>query len=275
MLLAGSALKGFALAATDGRLGTVNDLLFSDETWTIRWLVVDTGVWLTGRKVLVHPSAIGRADYERRELAVALTMAQVESSPDILQDEPVSRQMENDLYGYYGWDPLWSGGFYVGGEMTSPIAPSSYFGNSTRLEQTDAGDSDEHGDPHLRSMKAVTRYHIHAGDGEIGHVENLLVDSASWTIRCFVVETRNWWPGKHVLLSPVAIREISWANHEIRLDVTRDQVKASPRWDPLTNIDHNYTRQLQSHYGWRETMQRAGGMGDRSAVPPSKDRAHV
>ena len=204
MLLAGSALKGFALEATNGKLGTVSDFLFSDETWRMRWLVVDTGVWLTGRKVLIHPSAIGGADYEHRELPVALTKAQVEGSPDILQDRPVSRQMENDLYGYYGWDPLWSGGFYGGGAMTLPFVPSSYLGDTALLERTDFEDQDEHDDPHLRSMTAVTGYHIHASDGEIGHVENLLVDSASWRIRYLIADTRNWWPGKHVLLSPAA-----------------------------------------------------------------------
>ncbi len=253
MLQAGSALRGFALAANDGRRGTVSDFLFSDETWKIRWLVVDTGAWLTGRKVLIHPSAIGRADYKLQELPVALTKAQVEGSPDILQHRPVSRQMESDLYGYYGWDPLWGGGFYGfygAGAMASQLAPSPYFGETALLQRTDVGDQGDHEDPHLRSLNAVRGYHIRAGDGEIGHIENLLIDSSAWNVRYLIVDTRNWWPGKHVLLSPSAVSEVSWSQHEMCLNVTRDQVRSSPPWDPLALIDQTYERRLHSHYGW-------------------------
>jgi hypothetical protein len=254
MLQAASALKGFALEASDGRLGTVSDFLFSDETWKIRWLVVDTGHWLTGRKVLIHPSAIGQADYNVQELPVALTKAQVEGSPDILQHRPVSRQMENDLYGYYGWDPVWAGGFYGAGAMGSPLAPSPYLSPYLRdtalLERPDVGVQEDHEDPHLRSLTAITGYRVHASDGEIGHIENMLIDSSTWTIRNLIVDTRNWWPGKHVLLSPFAVSEVSWWQHEMRFNITRDQVRSSPPWDPLALVDQTYEQRLHSHYGW-------------------------
>ena len=99
MLLAGSALKDFAIAASDGRIGACSDLLFDDATWTVRWMVADTGTWLTGRKVLIHPSALGQPDPGRLELPVRLTRAQVEASPDVLQDEPVPRRMEDEQTG--------------------------------------------------------------------------------------------------------------------------------------------------------------------------------
>ena len=105
MLGVGSALKGYRIEARDGAIGIVSDFLFDDRTWKVRWLVVDTGNWLTGRLVLVHPSAIGRANYIERVLPVRLTKAQVEASPDVLQDRPVSRQNEFNLNDYYGWDP--------------------------------------------------------------------------------------------------------------------------------------------------------------------------
>jgi len=97
-MLAASALKGYAIEASDGRVGIVSDFLFHDQSWKMRWLVVDTGTWLIGRMVLIRPSAIVQADYERQELPVALTKAQVEGSPGISQDQPVSRQMEANLY---------------------------------------------------------------------------------------------------------------------------------------------------------------------------------
>jgi hypothetical protein len=107
MMLVGSALKGFAIEASDGHIGTVSDFLFEDRTWNIRWMVADTGDWLTERKILVHPSAIGQPDYRRGKIAFQLTKQQIEDSPDILSDAPVSRQMETNIHRHYGWDPLW------------------------------------------------------------------------------------------------------------------------------------------------------------------------
>src|ERR1700722_16299610 len=122
MLFAGSSLKGFAIVARDGEIATVTDLLFDDRSWKVCWVVVDTGTWLTSRKVLLHPSAVTRGDYERQELSVALTQQQVEDSPSILQPQPVSQQVESDLYAYYGWDPLWGGSYFGTGAIASPLS---------------------------------------------------------------------------------------------------------------------------------------------------------
>ena len=248
MLQAGLALKGFLIAAEDGTLGTVNDFLFDDQTWKLRWLVVDTGGWLSGRKVLVHPSAIGPIDYDREVVPVRLTRTQVKDSPDIAQDRPVSRQMESDLYGYYGTDPTWGGNLYGMSALAYPLAARA--SDADLMERPGRLDGADEEDPHLRSVAAVTGYHVHATDGEIGHVENLLIDSDGWDIRYFIVDTSNWWFGRHVLVAPLAVRHISWGSHEIEVDVSRDQVKSSPPWDPLVEIDRYYQQRLHSHYGW-------------------------
>lgn len=253
MMLVGSALRRFAIEAIDGRIGQVSDFLFDDLTWKIRWMVVDTGTWLTGRKVLIHPSAISEPDYAHESVSLRLTRGQVKGSPDIRTDQPVSRQMEDNLYGYYGWDPLWGNGNYFGSypyTMGSPLVPMARSGGGDLLEANQRGSALDSGDPHLRSIHAVTGYHVHATDGAIGHVENFLIDDADWGIRYLVVDTKNWWAGKHVLISPYAVRKISWLDHEVRLDVSRDFVKGSPPWDPVAAIDESYERQLHDYYGW-------------------------
>jgi sporulation protein YlmC with PRC-barrel domain len=249
MLMAGSALKGYAIEAKDGRLGTVKDVLFDDRTWKVRWLVVDAGTWLTGRKVLVHPSFVAQADYVGRSLAVTLTMAQVKDSPDIAQDRPVSRQMETSLYDYYGWDPVWGGSIFGGGTMTQAFGAPYGAGLALREPALPEIHHDD-GDPNLRSIDAATGYHMHAKDGFIGHVENFLVDDESWDIRYLIVDTKNWWPGKHVLIAPAAVTEMSWSRHRIELDVSCDQVRESPPWEPATVIDRAYEERLHSHYSW-------------------------
>jgi sporulation protein YlmC with PRC-barrel domain len=254
-----SALKGYAIEASDGRIGTVDDFLFDDKTWKVRWLVVDTGTWLIERRVLLHPSAIAGSDYERESLTVGLTKAQVQGSPDIRQDEPVSRRKESQLYNYYGWDPLWSGGYPWGGGLigahagaiASPFSPPAYFGGSLRRDGSEEGAAlQEAGDPHLRSIAEVTGYHISATDGDIGHVENFIIDSATLDIRYLIIDTKNWWPGKHILMSPDAVEGINWSDRNVQLNVTQDQVKASPPWNPLDLMNQAAMKKLHTHYGW-------------------------
>jgi hypothetical protein len=256
MLQAESTLKGYAIEASDGKIGTVSDFLFHDQTWKVRWLVVDTGAWLPGRKVLLHPSAIGKCSSEEHLLGVTLTKAKVEGSPSILHDQPVSQQMERHLYDYYGWNPA-LGDSYFGGNPNAialPLALPLDFGG-TEVVGLEPLPTD--GDPHLRSIAAVTGYHIEARDGEIGHIEDFLLDDAHWDIRYLVIDTKNWWPGEHVLISPYAVREISWPDRLIRLDVTRDKVKASPTWAPDEMMGppyekrvEAYEKRLHQHYGW-------------------------
>jgi hypothetical protein len=96
----------------------------------------------------------------------------------------------------------------------------------------------------------VKGYHVHATDGDIGHIENLMIDVPTWGVRYLVIDTSNWWMGKHVLVSPYAATRIVWTDRKVDLDVSRDRVKNSPPWDPLALIDHNYQRRLHGYYGW-------------------------
>lgn len=251
MQFVASALKGYTIVGSDGALGTVNDVLFDDLTWRVRWLVVETGTWLAGRKVLIHPTAVEKADHEHQEVRLRLTMAQIEGSPTIDIDQPVSRGMEARLYDYYGWDPLWGGSAYGFGAIASPISAPPYFGITALRERSDMVSDQDSGDPHLRSNAEVVGYHVHASDGEIGHVENLFVDDADWHVHYLVIDTRNWWPGRHVLISPHAVRTVDWNDRHVMLDVTRAQVNASPPWDPSALMDQAYQQGLHRHYGWQ------------------------
>jgi len=250
MLLVAAALKDYTVEADDGSIGTVSDLLFDDLTWQIRWLVVDTGGWLTGRKVLVHPSAVRGVDYERQTVAMRLTKVQVKGSPPIGSDQPVSRQMQTSLYGYYGWDPLWGSDLYDAGTAGGYLGPPRYFGGAAPHEAANSQNRDETPDPRLHSAAEVKGYHVHATDGHIGHIENLMIDVPTWGVRYLVIDTRNWWMGKHVLVSPFAVTRIVWADRKVDLDASRDRVKNSPPWDPLALIDQNYQRPLHGYYGW-------------------------
>ena len=251
MLLAVSELKGYSIEASDGRLGIVDDCLFDDHDWRIRWLVVDTGTWLIGRKVLIHPSAIKSAIHEWKALPVELTMAKVGSSPEIEQHGPVSRQTEMYLYDYYDCDPNWTPGGLAASGATSP---------SSLSPRPDEAGVD--GDPRSCSAAAIKGCHILATDDELGHVEDVLLDDMSWDVRYLAIDTRNWWPGKQVLISPHAVRQADWLHRRIRLDVSRQQVKDSLPWDQAGMVDREYEERLHTYYRW--PLYVASGRSSRS-----------
>ena len=252
MLWDASAINGYAIEASDGRLGTVSDLLFEDVGWVVRWLVVDTGNWLPGRKVLLPLSALGRPDRALRHFPVKLTMQHVKDSPDVDTDQPVSRQIEAHVYDYFGWDPHWGGSLLpVSTAVATPFVARLYEPGSTRPDLARAGAQPNEGDPHLRSIATIIGCHIHASDGEIGHVEDFLVDDAGWNIRYIKVDTRNWWPGERGVISPYSVREIEWLGRLVYVNFSRQKIKDAPPYNPSITVDGAYEEKFLTYYGIR------------------------
>ena len=246
MLQRGSMFNGYSIEAPDGKVGTVSDMLFDDTTWQLRWLVVDTGGWLTGRNILLHPSSLEKPDTEGRAFPTALTRKAVEASPDIAQDEPVSLQMQRDLTAYYGWDGTSIGGNGIAAALVPPSPHAGVSGGGQQAQHGTTGGND----PHLRSIAEVSTYSIHAIDSNIGHLETFLIDDSDWTIRYLVVDTANWWLGKHVLVAPASVKEIDWRQRFVGLDLTCYKIKGSPSWDGTGVVDRAYEKLLQVYYGW-------------------------
>ena len=230
-------LTGYKIHATDGNIGKVHDFFFDDEFWILRYVVVDTGHWLPGRKVLLTPGVLLDPDWRQRTFAVALTRDQVRSSPDVDTDRPVSRQHEIHLHEHYGWPFYWApSGDLVGPMMTTLPAKSP--------------SSEPVGDPHLRSVREVIGYDVEASDGEIGRVNDFIADSESWAIRYLVVATRKWLPGRKVLISPQwLVGPISWAQRTVKIIMSRESIKNSPEYDSAAPVNREYEGQLYDFYG--------------------------
>lgn len=223
------SLQGFGIAATDGDIGTIDDVYFDDDKWTIRHLIVDTGGWLTGRKVLLSPHAVSRVNWSERMVHVNVTRQKVEDSAGIDTDEPVSRQEESALHDHYGFPYYWGGPMLWGYTSLPMLMPAPAVDSETQeIEQR----IEQERDHHLRSSDAVIGYHIHATDGDLGHVEDFLFDEEDWSIRMMLVATRNWWPGKHVLVSPRRIDHVDWNAKTVAVGITREEIENSPEYDP-------------------------------------------
>ena len=239
MLWEVGALKGYALDSIDGEVGKVQEFFFDDRHWTIRYLIADTGNWLTGRQVLISPHALGAVSEEDQHIMVALTRKQIEESPSLLCDEPVSRQFENAYYGHYGWPIYWGGPFMWGAYP--------YITRQAE-EQAPSGHAEKHWDPDLRSTHDVTGHHIQAKDGNIGHVADFIIDDHTWAIRYLVVDTGNWWQGKRVLISPRWIQDVSWAESKVFVDLARETIKQSPEYTDESLLTRDYETGLHRHY---------------------------
>jgi hypothetical protein len=247
---------GYAIGANDGPIGIITDFLFDDVTWRVRWLVVDTGTFLRDRRVLLPPSALTYVNHIGHQLSVSLTRQQIKDSPNISTDEPVSGQMETDLYDYYGWSPYWSTGFYMGGYAYSgalfapatsiPLPPRQGDNEDARRQQ---------GDRHLRSVRELMSYNIHASDGDIGQVADFLLEDGDWSIRYLVIDTHGWWSGKKVLISPRSIESTNWSTQTVNINVDRQDVRDSPEYDGSQAIDRAYEYQFHGYYDGRRIVE--------------------
>jgi uncharacterized protein YrrD len=188
MLNKAKTLKGYKLNSLDGEIGHVKEFYFDDRHWAIRYLVADSGNWLTGNKVLISPYALIAVNKEEQYITIDLTKKQIEESPPLTSDKPVSRQFEEFYYRYYGYPMYWSGPYMWG-----------YYPSLVReREQWEKIIQDEKAswDPNLRSTHDVSGHHIQATDGQIGHVDDFIIDDETWAIRYLIIDTHNWLPGK-------------------------------------------------------------------------------
>ena len=261
MLRSTTDLLDLAIAATDNAtdraIGEVKDLYFDDESWAIRYLVVETGSWLASRKVLISPIAAGKPEWAAKLLPVALTRTQIKHSPDIDTDMPITRQHEVDHLDYYNYAYYWGGMGLWGGDAYPYTLMPGYDGYGSTAASRSEADAvqaraaarNEKNDPHLRSCKAVTGYHIAATDGELGHVKAMLVDEESWAVRYLVVSTSNWWLGHDVLVATPWLRGVDWAEQTVSVDLTRDALKLAPTYDPAVPLTREMQDALARHHG--------------------------
>lgn len=237
MLRSLKSLKGFALHATDGDLGSVEDFYFDDVHWTIRYLVADTSRWLPGRRVLLSPAVLGEPSRATSAIPVSLTKERVKHAPDVESDRPLSRQREIELARHYKWPEYWG----VGGPVVPPAPPE--------LQKPSTKASGKPPDPHLRSLSEVVGYRVLSGETRVGRVDDLVADTADWVVRYFVVDTREWRPGGQVLLAPTWVERIDWAEHGLITELTEAELEACPPYRPSESVEREFEEELHARVG--------------------------
>lgn len=240
MLRSAKELRGYVLQALDGEIGRSKDFLFDDQQWALRYLVADTAKWLPGRKVLISPVALGSPDWASHRFPVELTRDKIKNAPSLDEDASVSRQYQARYHHYFDWPPYWNG---IGG-WAATAYPAPLF-----TEPKPNPEAETAGDPHLRSIREVAGYKLQATDGDLGKVDDFIVDDGTWVIRYLVVDTSGWLMGRKVLIAPDWAEKVSWTEGKVFVGLTRDQVKASPVYEPNLPVNREYEAQLYDYYG--------------------------
>jgi hypothetical protein len=236
-------LKNYVLEANDGEIGRCKDFLFDDASWTIRYMVADTGKWLSSRKVLISPQSLDKPDWLWKRFPVNLSREQVKASPPLEADEPLSRQYESRLAEYYDLPQVWPGLGEMGA-IYNPMVPSAEE-QQDRLE-TKSGSPEGQ----LRSVHEVIGYHIQASDGLIGHVEDFFVEDRIWRLNYIVVDTRNWLPGRKVIVSPHWASAVSWSERKVFFELSKAKIEKSPEYNPAEPPNREYEGLLYNYYGF-------------------------
>lgn len=229
MLIEARTLMGFGLECQDGDIGTVTDALVDDRQWSVRYLVADAGGWLPGRTVLIAPHAVRSVSSSLRRIGITVTRQQIAESPALLSHQPVSRTFEAAYCAHFRW-PLPGGG----SDSREP-APASARDPDHVVDRLTPSSADRM--PKLRSARDIIGHHIHASDGEIGRVEDVIIDDWTWAIRYLVADTQNWWPGAMVMIAPAYIERVRWDERTITVSLTRAAISTSrpddgPSYDP-------------------------------------------
>jgi hypothetical protein len=228
-------LKSYSIVAKDGKFGKAHDLLFDDAEWTVRHVVVDTGGWLSRRSLLIPPHSVESIDDHAKELKVSLTKSQVEQSPSIDSDLPVSRQFEDTYYAYYGVPNYWTGP-YLWGPWIYPREAETPPPLSVE-EAEERAMARSRFNPHLRSFNNVNGYRVEATDGGMGDIEDAVLDDESWTILYLVVDTSKLLPSRNVLLPPADVDRVSWEDSTVYLDITKQQLKDLPTFKSIEDAE--------------------------------------
>ena len=198
--------------AEDGDIGKISDIYFDDQTWNVRYLVIDTAKWLFGRKVLVSPEALIPGGASEDSVRLNLTREQIRDSPPMDTDQPVSRQAQADLSAYYGWGfPMAAPGMGVGLPV---VPPSSYVAG---VPPPQIYEKERNDDPHLRSVEEIIGYGVHSPAGEMGRVQDFEMDADARVIRALIVDARSEGGADTHRIGVDRVRDIDWTDQKVRL----------------------------------------------------------
>lgn len=237
-------LNGYSIQAIDGDKGKVKNFLFDEETWIIRYLDIDLGNFFIEKRVLIPKEQLGTPEWDNKHFPVKLSVKRIEDSPGLEHDLPVSRKYEAELAKHYEVVPYWPNDM-----LLYPNRESMFMSN--QIIRIPKNMNKEKGvDTSLRSFSEVRGYLIKSPDDSFGHIEDLIIDDLDWQIVYVILDTKNIVPWSRQVVLPIEfIKEISFPDREVRIDLSKETIKNAPEYDPDKIMNYEYERSIYDFYG--------------------------
>jgi len=254
-----SSFLGSSVYAKNTLIGKVEDFYFDDQSWAIRYMIVNTGGWLAGKQVLVSPLGIQSGDSDHRRIELNMSPEQVQHSPSINSEMPVSKQQEAEYYDYFHWPYYWHGAGIWGIAPSIEDALDRPFPIELRSKEIEQPHN------HLRDLKEILKYHIRATDRQFGHVNDFMFDDRDWVIRYFVIKSSSWFSTNRTLISTKWIEGIRWEDRVFQVGLHSKKMKGAPQFRPDLPIDRSYENKLHEYYNqpiyWEDQEDRLKKVG--------------
>jgi len=240
MIISSKQLTHFSIHALDDKVGGIRDILFDDETFTVRYLVADTNTWLPlSRKVVISPISVKQLDEDSESVHINMTVDTLKNSPSIDEHKPVSREYEENLFKYFGYGYYW-----IGPGAWGEFAHPNELVELQRAEESET-ETPKKSTNHLRAVVEVGGYEVATTTDNVGHISNFVIDTESWKIIMLVVDTNNWLPGgKHLALLPRDIESIDWAAHSVVVNLSHDELVDRPEVESEKISEEGYVPML-------------------------------
>lgn len=206
---------GYAVQATDGQIGKVEDFFVEEATWSVRYMVVRTGGLLSGERALIPIGCVASTDVDRRIIKVSFSQSQVTDNAPPGAVQPVSAEMEACLKALYGGTDFRRDGGLIRVGCELPQTPRTVSS--------------------LRSVREITTYRIETLEGPCGLCTDLLAYTENWSVPYVVVNTKEWTPHGHVMIPSAWIRHISWQEMQTDVAVHRRRIQKAQRFDPASH----------------------------------------
>lgn len=235
-------LVGFRLFSQDDEpVGVIVDLLFDAQVSMTRYLLIEPESWWPHGELLLAPEALDRPDPDHRRVRARIPFERLKSAPRHRTPAVPERDEEVRLHEHFRWRPYWTSG------VLSELIP--YWGLAGAEASAAAAHDRSEPDEPLRRARKVLSFEIATSDGQVGRVDDLVLDLDSWTFRYLVVDTSGWLPGKRVLVSPQWLRRVDWSRRTLVLDLPIDRIRSSPEYDRSAALDRRFEEMLHEHVG--------------------------
>lgn len=227
----GSTLTNLNIHATDGEIGKLKDLYFNDN-WELQFIIVDTRKWLPGKKALLPFYVQEEINLEEEYIKVDRDKETIRQSPKAPEDNELISSYQGAVLDYFGWNS-----YKENAVLDSDHGPVTT--GDGKLQNTNVPPEPDLAAPdistdNLRSMEEFMSFKVHAKDGKIGIVDNIILTEDGKIQYLVVNSNESYVENSLYLYRTDQVTSVDWFEEDLYLD---DSVQGLEQVTPFKNND--------------------------------------